>query len=688
MSVSCFDNADGISKFSQKRPERPLQAKGLPHICIVIIGLLLATAAFAQQEITFKSSTNLVVVNVIVRDKKGEIITGLKPEQFRLTENGKPQTISVFEFQKLTADKVTAAIETPRAAPQPEAEVSTGPLKYKDRRLLVLFFDFAGLQIADQIRAQDAALKFINEQLTTSDSVAIMSFVNAVKLEQEFTDDREKLVEVIKKFRVGTGLMPSIVDDPPEGEDAPVVDEAELDLFNTDRRLSGLEQAAKLLAPFPEKKALIYFSSGSNGSGQENQAQLQATINAAVRSNVSFYPIDVRGLRATPPGASASESGPRGTAIFSGQAQAGQRNQRNQEEDTLYALATDTGGKASFDTNDLTLGIQQAQHDLQSYYVLGYYSTNESRDGRFRKVDVKLEGVPKAKLDFRSGYYGEKEWKALNSSDRERQLQEALLLADPRTDISLAIEIDWFRLNPSKFFIPIALRVLGSAVTLSKKNSAEFDFIGVVKDVKGKAVANVRDGITIKLPAEAASELPKRSVLYDTGFTLAPGKYTLRFLVRENETGKMGTYETRFEIPDKPLLSSVVWGSQLQPVKAAVGAAEKPKKWMENHPLVHDGQKLMPNVNRVFRSEQRLLGYMEMYDGPAAAATVSLFKGGKKVFESAPVRAAAGERNAAPLQIEVPLKGIPPGRYECQVNVVDRVGQRFAWNRTPLTIVR
>jgi VWFA-related protein len=645
---------------------------------------LLAVAAFAQQEYTFKSSTNLVVVNVMVRDKKGAIIEGLKPEQFTLLENGKPQTISVFQFQRLTSEKATSI--TPIIAAAPVA--SAGPLRYRDRRLLVLFFDFAGMPIPDQIRAQESAAKFINEQMTVSDSIAIMSFASAVKLEQEFTDDKEALLSVIQKFRVGEGLMPSITEDTPEGEDAPVIDEAELDLFNTDRRLSGLEQAAKMLSPFPEKKALIYFSSGSSGSGSENAAQLQATINAAVRSNVSYYPIDVRGPQAIPPGAAASESGPKGTAIFSGQAQRGQREKQNTEQDTLYALATDTGGKALFDSNDLVMGMQQAQKDLQSYYVLGFYSTNAARDGRFRKVEVKLSGVQNVKLDFRSGYYGEKEWKAQNSTDRERQLQEALMLGDPRTEIALALEVDWFRLNASKFFIPVALRIPGSAVTLNAKNSADFDFIGVVKDTKGKTVANLRDEITIKLPADAASQLAKRSVLYDTGFTLTPGVYSIRFLVRENETGKMGTFETKFTIPDKAILSSVVWGSQLQPVKSAVGAAEKPKKWMENHPLVQNGQKLMPSVTHVFRSEQNLLGYLEMYDGPAAAATVSFFRDGRKVFESAPVRAMARDRSAAPLQIQVPLKNIPPGRYDCQVNVVDRVGQRFAWNRTKLTIIR
>src|SRR4051794_10582700 len=162
--------------------------------------LLLATAAFAQQEYTFNSATNLVVVNVIVRDKKGGIVEGLKPDQFTVLENGKPQTISVFEFQRLNSEP---ARNSPGSVATELARPVTGPLRYKDRRLLVLFFDFAGMPIADQMRAQESATKFLSEQLTASDSVAIMSFASAVKLEQEFTDDRDQLLSVVRKFRVG-----------------------------------------------------------------------------------------------------------------------------------------------------------------------------------------------------------------------------------------------------------------------------------------------------------------------------------------------------------------------------------------------------------------------------------------------------------------------------------------------------
>ena len=121
-----------------------------------------------------------------------------------------------------------------------------------------------------------------------------------------------------------------------------------------------------------------------------------------------------------------------------------QSNFQGQQE-TLYTLAADTGGKALLDQNDLSLGIAQAQKDIASYYILGYYSTNTALDGRYRRIKVQIGKNLTAKLDYRSGYFASKEFKQFNSTDRERQLQEALMLGDPVTDLTLALEVNYFR---------------------------------------------------------------------------------------------------------------------------------------------------------------------------------------------------------------------------------------------------
>jgi VWFA-related protein len=686
--------------------------------------LLLTFVVSAQQPpqtgVTFSTTTNLVVLNVAVRDSSGAPVTGLKREDFTVLEDDKPQTISVFEFQKLELDPLPPVAPSPGAPPPAAAAArliatsAPGSVRYQDRRLLVLFFDLSSMPPADQIRAQEAGLKFIDRQLTASDMVSIMTFATRLQVQQDFTSDREKLKEVIKSFRLGEGSEMAENSDAAgddEGEDtgaAFTADETEFNIFNTDRKLSALESAAKMLAPLAEKKALVYFSSGVGKTGVENDSQIRSTVNAAIRANVSFYPVDARGLTALPPGGDASKSAPRGSGIFSGQAQRKQSAKFNDQQETLSTLAADTGGKALLDSNDLGEGIVAAQKDIRSYYIVGYYSTNTAEDGRFRKIRVRLEGQPRARLDYRQGYYAAKQYAKFDASEKERQLEEALALADPVTDLPIALEVNYFRMTREKFFVPVAVKIPGSMIGLRRKGKSEvgeLDFIGEVRDEKGKAAGAVRDTIPLKLSEQAATRIGRRQLQYDTGFTLVSGTYRLKFLARENRSGKIGTFETKFTVPvidpRQPGLqmSSVVWSGQREHVAAAVGAAESPKKVKKKtdlHPLVQDGQKLIPSITRVFRRDQNLYVYFEVYyptldpqeKTPSLAAGVSFFKGNGKVFESAAIRAAAPSRpQTVSFQIQAPLARFAPGEYLCQVNVVDELGGKFAFRRTPLVVV-
>ena len=180
--------------------------------------------------------------------------------------------------------------------------------------------------------------------------------------------------------------------------------------------------------------------------------------NAAVRANVSFYPIDARGLQALFPGGDAATSSPKGTGMFSGGTQSKVKDSFHDSQETLFTLAADTGGKALLDSNDLTMGMTQVQRDINTYYILGYYSSNDAMDGKYRRVKVVLNDMPQAKLDFRNGYYAGKVWTKFNSTDKERQLQEALTLGDPVTDLALAVEIDYFRTEKGKYFVPISAK--------------------------------------------------------------------------------------------------------------------------------------------------------------------------------------------------------------------------------------
>ena len=705
----------------------------MKRLCLIPALFLLSSAPFLlsvqAQEPVFQSNANLVIIDVNVRDKAGKVIPDLKQSDFTLLEDGKPQTISVFEFQKLEGDALLPAVpavkpvvETPAAtAPRkaagnaPTATVPAPVIRYQNRRLVAMLFDYSTMGIPEQSRVQDAALKFVREQMKPADIVAILyAGTGPVKIVQDFTTDKDRLEEVINSFQIGAASELAGVagngGDNTTGEDTGTAfnaDETEFNIFNTDKQLATLESAAKMLAAFPEKKALLYFSSGISKSGFDNQASLEKAVNSAKRSNVAIYPIDARGLVASAPAGDASAAAPRGTSALTGAQMQSQRDKFNDSQETLSTLAYDTGGKLYVDDNDLALGMEKARDDIASYYIIGYYSTDIKMDGKYRRVQVKLNKDIQAKLDYRNGYYGQKEFKKFTSSDKEDQLSQALMLGDPLTDLSLTAEIDYFRLARDRYFVPFSVKIPGSEIALAKRRGnaqTEFDFIGQVRDEHTKLIAVVRDGIKIKLSDQTAAQLSASPLAYDTGFTLPPGKYSFKFLARENETGKMGTYETKFTIPDlapdRPALktSSVIWSNQREALSDSLAFAENKKKLIESDPLVQDGRKLIPSITHVFRKDQNLYVYLEIYDPgvnteqakPSVAATLSFYRGKTKSFESQPVRLdafAVKRAQTLPLELQAPLAQLAPGRYTCQVNIVDENGRKFGFARTDIVVL-
>ena len=668
----------------------------------IILSLLLSLSLLGQESVKFEAASTLVVVNVAVKDRDGKPIEGLKQDDFFVFEDGKRQTLSVFDWERLGLEREAspAPVSDP-GAPATSTPAAPAARRFQDRRLLVLYFDFSSMAPPEQLRGERAAIKFLEEQMSASDLVAVFTYSTQLQLVQDFTADRAKLIALIRGMQTRHGSDLTQKGESLDSGAGDASEDAEFSLFNTDKKLSALEQTARQLGRFPEKKALVYISSGVAGMGIENQSQLRTTVNAAVRANVSFYPIDARGLMATAPAGNAGSSS-RGTGLFSGGAATGMRQNMLSQQDTMHMLAADTGGKAQFDSNDLSLGIRQAQQDISSYYILGYYSTNPAADGKFRKVRVEIKGLRSARLEYRPGYYAGKSFKDFDSKEKEQQLAEALRLDDPVTELPIALEINYFRLSPGSYFVPVALKVPGAGISLSQKGSrqeTEFDFIGRIQDGAGHDVATVRDTIKVKLTETEAGKLARRSLQYDSGFMLGPGQYVLKFLARENLEGKMGTFEARFVIPDvdsekkKVRLSSVVWSGQKEKLTASVGSAgdDKNKKRQVN-PLIQQDWKLVPSVTRVFDNTQNLLVYFEAYDvgdNPNVVATLSLYRGGQRVLLSPPVhrnKSVSDRSRAVPFELQTPLAKLPPGQYVAQVSVIDEEGRKFSSSRTSLFV--
>ncbi len=673
------------------------------------------TNAGAGGDAKFSTNVHLVVEDVSVKDKDGKPIEGLKAEDFVVTEDGKPQTISFCQYQNLP-DTPADAPSTPLIRRDTEVAAVTatqispeapGDLRYKDRRLLSIYFDMSAMPQADQLRALDAAEKFVKTQMAAPDLMAIMEYTGgAVKVMQDFTDDRERLLTVINTIIAGEAQgFDEDAMDASNGDTGAAFgqDDSEFNIFNTDRQLAAIQTAIGMLKSLNEKKALIYFASGLRLNGIDNQAQLRAMTNAAIRANVSIWSIDARGLVAQPPMGDATKASPGGVAMYSGQSALANASNFSRSQDTLYAIAADTGGKALLDYNDLGKGIVEAQKGLGSYYVIGYYTTNTNPDGKFRKVDISLKEI-QGKLDYKHGYYADKVFNKFTAADKERQLEDALMLQDPITDLTIAMEINYFQLNRAEYYVPLMIKIPGSELALARRGGAEhtvIEFIGEIKDDFGTTIQNIRDHIDIKLTGETAAELVKKPIQYDAGYTLLPGAYQIKVLARDDETGRIGTYMHKFVIPNlnkeekRIPISSVVLSSQRVDMHDALFTAGKDKDQAVN-PLVQEGLKLVPSVTRVFSKSRDMYVYLQAYEQTATTfeplvAFVTFYRGQTKAFETTPLpvtEAVNNKLHTVPLKFDLALDKLTPGRYNCQVTVLDPTTQKAAFWQAPVMLVQ
>ena len=376
-----------------------------------------------QRRPGFRAGVELIYVNVVVRDGSGNIVRNLKREDFTLVEDDKTQAITAFDFEEVSSEAIVAAVPEPvqpilqaeavakpaAAAPEgpPPAAVKPETIDLKNRRLIVLLFDSSSMQPEELERAIGSGYDYISKRLTPADLVAIAAVGSTLQIIQDFTADREVLSAALDRFSAGdtVGFQEGTTPTGEETEaDGFVADDSEFNIFNTDRRLAAIEQLSDTLAPIQQKKSIVYFSSGMTQRGEDNQVQLRAAIDRAVKANVSIYPVDTRGLTAIVPGGAASQaSGRGGSSMFSGRGVSRQFDSQAASQDTLVALASDTGGKAFLDTNDFAGVYTKVIADTSAYYLLGYSSTNPARDGRFRRIRVRVNKPGTARSSTATG---------------------------------------------------------------------------------------------------------------------------------------------------------------------------------------------------------------------------------------------------------------------------------------------
>jgi len=656
-----------------------------------------------QQDTGFvlRVNADLVLTNVVARDAKtGEVVRGLTAKDFTVLENGKPQKISTFDFQSVDmatplSEATVSGLAMGGNTANGQTAVVAKPEELRNHRLIVMFFDLTSMQPEDLDRCVEAARDFLKNKMQAADLVALVSLGDTLKVDQDFTANKDALINEVGIYNgtQGQGFAQGTTANSNQVEDTTgyTPDESEYNDLNTDRELFALRAISKSLERITEKKSLLYFSGGISRDGIENQASLRSAINAAVRANLAIYSVDTRGLQAVSPMGDASQGNLRGTGAYNGASLTNNMQANFASQEVMATLSSDTGGKAFFDSNDFAPAFAQVQKDTSAYYAVGFHSTNPARDGKFRRLTIKIN-KPGIKLEYRPGYYAPADFQHSGNEDRERQLQDQLASDLPATDMALYLDAMYFRMDDNRFYVPVSLIIPGSQIPFVKggdKDKATIDIIGAVIDEVKRPVGRARE--TVKLNLDSSQQARQKNIQYNTSFNLPLGKYQIKFVVRENQTGRMGSFEADITLPDMkkaPLrMSSIVLASTRQPSKA-------------QNPLVREGEEYVPNISHVFRQDQHLYLLYEVYSpaqekladnapkgtkpGINLLSSLELIQGSTKVYETPLVQAKqinVEGRNAVAVELDVPLAGLKPGSYICQLNVVDDAGGSFAFPR-------
>ena len=683
-------------------------------------------AAAHQSSAVLRSSSDLVRIDVEVTDRSGKPIKGLTANQFTITDEGKSQAITSFSYADIEAiETATTDVSKPIVVTvdndgpnSPSADAISDALR--DRRLIVLFFDLTSMQTDDLIRAHDAADKFVKQQMTEADVVAVIVFSTRINVLANFTNDRAVLNKAIAQLTPdnSANLASRLYAAAANGEydvqeytgAAYTPDETEFNVFNTDQKLAAVEGLADVLGGIPGRKALVEFTGGITQTGEENRTQLRAATDAANRADVSIYSIDSRGLLAAPPGGDTTTNAATGTSMFTGASVFHQTDQREDSRDTLATLSTDTGGKAFFDLGDLSDAFPAIQRDNSGYYLIGYnLGADVKHDGRWRAIRVKVN-VPGAHVRFRDGYYAPREFQHLEKEDRDQQIADAINSDHPVVELPVAVETGIFRLSSTQSYVPIAAKIASSALDWAQKHNkqhAEFDFAVEVRAVpSGQIVAQLRDTITVNLEAEHFEQVRHSNLLYQGGVVLAPGNYRLKFVTRENESGKIGTFEQNLVVPaaqpEKVTLSSVLLSSQLVPIEKSSEVATKGqgvRAKITSSPLDMEGQKIIPSVTNYFTQGQTLYVFLQAYypekadknepfDPNSLRAGLVFLRNGIQM-NATPLIAPAQvdpKTHTVSFRISLPLQKLPTGRYTVQVIAVAPGTQHSAFGRAYLAL--
>ena len=659
-----------------------------PSLLCLVSGILFCVSSLCAQPeppARFSVTSNLILVDVRVRDSKGRPVEGLKAEDFVLVEEGIAQQIVFFQEISLplvsvepsdlpTPEEFVAVPFEPAAPVVPDDPSEMVPL---EKRLLILLFDFSSAGLQDSHMMKRAAESFLAERFTADDAAAVLVLDNGLEMLTDFTSDRELLLEAVSHLvseETETDL--SLPGEEADASGDFVVDEAEFGLFQSSQQLAAIQTIADSFRDVPGRKALLYFSTGFSSRGMENDEHMRLATDQCNRANISIYSVDGRGLVALSPGGGAHRAGGGGTQIFSGRASLNELVRLTQSQEGLITMAKDTGGAALVDDNDLVKIFRKAREDGSHYYLLGYQTPASPSDGRFRRIEVRAEAGDSRVL-CRHGYYAEKPYQRLSDPEKEFKFLQTVVQDRPISDFPLAISAEYFPESGESYQVPVLLSFHHERLSeLSQGGGLNLEIVVLARDSLNVTQTGVRDQVQIQRQQREG----ETAYVYQNVLLLEPGQYVLTAFVRDNRTGLASRVQHELDLPPfGPVhFSSLILAAHWKPPGAESGYRIKSGKEVTilKNPLQVADRVLVPRIGRQFHQSESLFlhGKISNLSSPGEYQIVLLDAAADEVYGGAWKPLGSDSSGAFAVNARFSLDQLEPGDYQVLIKV--RLGRQ------------
>lgn len=693
----------------------------------------------SDEDDVIKVTSNLVSLDVIVKDKKGKAVIDLKPEDFDVLENGVPQKIQFFD-STLTSGSEAGQPQTAGVSTQTKSQTPNG----FPRNIIALVLDGQSTELANLKHVREGIMKYIRERISASDSVALFSISSGLQLLQPFTQDKAKLIAAVDKAydsstvsktsearqlsesigslreQIAGGATGPIAATPGAGAAGSAAAQtmiaqrvleqyiqlrSSLSAQQTRPVLAALAAISEGLRSIPGKKTLIMFSQGFVAT-EALDWQVQSTIDIANRANVAIYIIDSSGLIGGTPKSGALVAGSPLAAISADtdmehrrRAAAGEsvfdisrQEGSNRQQDLLYRISEDTGGHFIKNTNDIAAGLERIDTEIRSRYTLAYRSTNQNFDGSFRKVKIEVRRADTNVLT-RAGYYAIPPSQIVPLSPDDRKLLANFADMQAHASLPLSLQLNSFPSRPGVYIVPLSFEIPPAAVKFDRqgdKQRLQLEVLGVIRaEGEDRILSRLGGNFDVALTAQQYESILNEKIFYRQDMQLYAGNYTVDLIVRDRLSGKAVAKRESLVLP---LDVSEFWATE-----AVLSRHAEPFKLtaQNNGDVLSEGNvQIRPSPSREFHPTDNLIIFFKLYNAaasnetgrPLVRVTVTLMKDSQQVARPVDYQltdASTGPMPALTFAKYLKLTGLAPGRYSAVIESRDiaqrKVLKQEAW---------